>query len=174
MIAAAVFTLFVLAPDLRGAGDAPERERCDEARRGVVFYRGRAWEYAGRHDAARRATGHAERSPGCAYVRWAARRWRGHALRARAAYLTWLEQTYERWRCIHEHEGAWSSNTGNGYFGGIQMTIWFQRTYAPEFVARWGTADRWPVWAQLLAGERARISDGDFHQWGTAGMCGLA
>jgi hypothetical protein len=53
------------------------------------------------------------------------------------------------------------------------MTTWFQKTYGPEFYARWGTADRWPVWAQLEAAERAYRSDGDYGQWGTAPECGL-
>jgi hypothetical protein len=26
------------------------------------------------------------------------------------------------WECIHSGEGAWNSDTGNGYFGGLQMT----------------------------------------------------
>jgi hypothetical protein len=30
------------------------------------------------------------------------------------------------WLCIHSREGAWDANTGNGYFGGLQMTAgWF-------------------------------------------------
>jgi resuscitation-promoting factor RpfA len=30
---------------------------------------------------------------------------------------TWLAQA----RCVHAHEGPWSANTGNGYFGGFQF-----------------------------------------------------
>jgi hypothetical protein len=30
---------------------------------------------------------------------------------------TWLVQA----RCIHLKEGAWTANTGNGYFGGMQF-----------------------------------------------------
>ena len=26
------------------------------------------------------------------------------------------------WLCIHAREGAWNANTGNGYYGGLQMT----------------------------------------------------
>jgi hypothetical protein len=58
--------------------------------------------------------------------------------------------------CIHLHEGAWNSNTGNGFYGGLQMDYGFQRTYGAEFLARYGTADRWPVWAQVIAARRAR------------------
>ena len=109
-----------------------------------------------------------------------ARLMRSKARAARKAYERWeaerrvrYRQLYEKWRCIHEHEGAWNSNTGNGYYGGLQMTRWFQQTYGPEFYRRWGLAHRWPVWAQLEAAERAYQSDGDYGQWGTASRCGL-
>jgi hypothetical protein len=37
---------------------------------------------------------------------------------ARSGYSeAWLAQA----RCIHVKEGAWSANTGNGYFGGFQF-----------------------------------------------------
>lgn len=26
------------------------------------------------------------------------------------------------WLCIHSREGAWTAQTGNGYYGGLQMT----------------------------------------------------
>ena len=29
----------------------------------------------------------------------------------------WLAQA----QCIHRHEGSWTANTGNGYFGGMQF-----------------------------------------------------
>jgi hypothetical protein len=29
---------------------------------------------------------------------------------------------YALWECIHSGEGAWDSQTGNGYYGGLQMT----------------------------------------------------
>jgi hypothetical protein len=28
---------------------------------------------------------------------------------------------YSGWVCIHRQEGAWNSNTGNGFYGGLQM-----------------------------------------------------
>jgi hypothetical protein len=31
--------------------------------------------------------------------------------------LHWLAQA----QCIHRHEGPWTANTGNGYFGGMQF-----------------------------------------------------
>jgi CubicO group peptidase (beta-lactamase class C family) len=29
---------------------------------------------------------------------------------------------YAGWMCIHDREGAWNSDTGNGYHGGLQMS----------------------------------------------------
>jgi hypothetical protein len=81
--------------------------------------------------------------------------------------------------CIHRYEGAWNSNTGNGYYGGLQMDLGFQRTYGPEFISRWGTADNWPVWAQVTAARRARDGYAGYGARGygpwpnTARSCGL-
>jgi len=76
--------------------------------------------------------------------------------------------------CIHRYEGAWDSNTGNGYYGGLQMDRRFQSLYGKEFVARWGTADNWPAWAQLQVAVRAYRSGRGFYPWpNTARACGL-
>jgi hypothetical protein len=76
--------------------------------------------------------------------------------------------------CIHRYEGAWTANTGNGYYGGLQMDVAFMRTYGSDFVDRWGTADNWPVWAQLRAALRAHHSGRGFSPWpATARACGL-
>lgn len=76
--------------------------------------------------------------------------------------------------CIHGYEGSWSANTGNGYYGGLQMDLSFQGLYGPEFVTRWGTADHWPAWAQIRAAVRAYQSGRGFGPWpNTARICGL-
>ena len=54
----------------------------------------------------------------------------------------WLERAF---LCVHAGEGAWSSNTGNGYHGGLQMDWSFMRSYGPEFVRAWGGAENWPI-----------------------------
>jgi hypothetical protein len=77
------------------------------------------------------------------------------------------------WLCIHRLEGGWSSNTGNGYYGGLQMNLGFQRTYAPWLVQRKGTADRWTPLEQMWTAEKAARSRG-FYPWpNTARYCGL-
>ena len=76
--------------------------------------------------------------------------------------------------CIHHYEGAWNANTGNGYYGGLQMDLTFQGNYGADFLRRWGTADTWPVWAQLQAAVRAYQSGRGFYPWpNTARACGL-
>jgi hypothetical protein len=62
----------------------------------------------------------------------------------------WLAQA----TAVHSCEGAWNANTGNGYYGGMQMDMNFMSAYGGEFLARWGTADNWPIWAQLTAAYR--------------------
>jgi hypothetical protein len=76
--------------------------------------------------------------------------------------------------CIHHYEGAWNANTGNGYYGGLQMDLSFQGLYGADFLRRWGTADNWPPWAQLRAAVRAYQSGRGFYPWpNTARACGL-
>ncbi|HEV7640610.1 MAG TPA: hypothetical protein VGO39_07085 [Gaiellaceae bacterium] len=83
----------------------------------------------------------------------------------------WLSDSF---LCIHHYEGAWSANTGNGYYGGLQMDLSFQASYGADFLRRWGTAEAWPVWAQLQAAARAYQSGRGFSPWpNTARACGL-
>ena len=79
-----------------------------------------------------------------------------------------------QWLCIHRYEGAWTSNTGNGYYGGLQMNLSFQRAYAPSLLRRKGTADRWTPLEQMWTAERAHQSGRGFYPWpNTARYCGL-
>jgi hypothetical protein len=81
---------------------------------------------------------------------------------------------YNGFMCIHHYEGAWNASTGNGYYGGLQMDRRFQSLYGSDFVERWGTADNWPTWAQLLVSVRAYRSGRGFYPWpNTARACGL-
>ncbi|MGH3004073.1 MAG: hypothetical protein ACRDM1_15650 [Gaiellaceae bacterium] len=77
-------------------------------------------------------------------------------------------------RCIHGYEGDWTANTGNGYYGGLQMDGSFMDQYGSDFERRWGTADNWPAWAQIEASARAYRSGRGFWPWpNTARACGL-
>jgi len=83
----------------------------------------------------------------------------------------WLERAFG---CIHVGEGSWGSDTGNSYYGGLQMDMGFQRTYAPWALAAFGTADRWPISVQIATAIRAYVSGRGFSPWpNTARACGL-
>jgi len=83
----------------------------------------------------------------------------------------WLAQA----RCIHLKEGPWRANTGNGYFGGLQMSLRFQRVLAPELVRRKGTADNWTAIEQMWVAERAVRRGYGFTPWPrSARVCGVA
>jgi len=82
------------------------------------------------------------------------------------------------WLCIHRYERhpqqGWATRTGNGFFGGLQMTVAFQRTYGRELFQRKGTADNWAPIEQIWVAERAYRSGRGFTPWpNTARVCGL-
>jgi hypothetical protein len=84
---------------------------------------------------------------------------------------SWLVNAF--W-CIHRYEGAWNAHTGNGYYGGLQFDYSFMRSYGREFLARYGTADRWPPGVQIHVAIRAYLSGRGFYPWPlTARRCGL-
>ena len=82
------------------------------------------------------------------------------------------------WLCIHRHERhpaqGWRTRTGNGYYGGLQMDISFQRTYGGWLLRQKGTANNWTSLEQIWVAERAYRSGRGFHPWpNTARYCGL-
>ena len=78
------------------------------------------------------------------------------------------------WYCIHRYEGSWRSANGNGYYGGLQMNLEFQRSYGRGLLGRKGTADHWTPLEQIWTAERARRSGRGFYPWpNTARFCGL-
>ena len=100
----------------------------------------------------------------------------------------WLRRAYRAWRqaqnpphktgflCIFSHEkGAdrWQTNTGNGYYGGLQMDLGFQRTYGWELLRKKGTANNWTWLEQIWVAERAHRSRGYYPWPNTARYCGL-
>jgi hypothetical protein len=76
--------------------------------------------------------------------------------------------------CIHKFEAPWAARTGNGYYGGLQMDMEFQRAYGSEFLAAFGTADNWPPAIQITVAVRAYLSGRGFGPWpNTRRLCGL-
>jgi hypothetical protein len=97
--------------------------------------------------------------------------WRSRALQARRQALNPPHR--RQWLCIHRYEAAWHAHTGNGYYGGLQMGLTFQRFYAARLLRRKGTADRWTPLEQMWVAERAHRDSG-FWPWpNTARLCGL-
>lgn len=112
-----------------------------------------------------------------------------------AAYRAWLRDLWRRraataqrraerpphrsaWLCIHRHERhpeqGWATRTGNGFYGGLQMDLAFQRRYGPHLLRTKGTADRWSPLEQMWVAERAYRSGRGFYPWpNTARSCGL-
>ena len=77
------------------------------------------------------------------------------------------------WLCIHHYEGSWT-DPNPPYYGGLQMDVQFQRTYAPMIFRMKGTADHWTPLEQMWAAERAHRSGRGFFPWpNTARYCGL-
>ncbi len=107
------------------------------------------------------------------FRRDAVRLWRQ---RARRAYRQAHDPPHHAaWLCIHRYEGPWTANTGNGYYGGLQMDMTFQRTYGSELLRRKGAAHRWRPIEQIWVAVRAHRSGRGFHPWpNTARRCGLS
>lgn len=83
-------------------------------------------------------------------------------------------------RCIARHEGWWTSNTGNGYYGRFQANQDFAHAYGRHYGKRvsyvrfWdGMPHLWPRWAQIHMARHGWKARG-FTPWPTtARICGL-
>lgn len=116
------------------------------------------------------------RTPDPSYRIWVRNLWKKRA----AAALRQAQNPPRRaaWMCIHRYERdpsqGWATRTGNGYYGGLQMDISFQRAYGPELLRRKGTANNWTAYEQMWVAERAYRSGRGFYPWpNTARYCGL-
>ena len=77
----------------------------------------------------------------------------------------WLPQAV----CVHEHEGAWNDNTGNGYYGGMQFTLGTWRSVGGS-----GQPDRATPREQLYRAWLVWKRDGgSWREWSSRIPCGL-
>ena len=91
----------------------------------------------------------------------------------REAQLTTIRLTLA-FACIHRFEGAWDANTGNGYYGGLQMDATFERQYGAALLRRFGHANHWPAADQVAVAIRAFKSGRGFGPWPqTRRSCGV-
>jgi hypothetical protein len=90
------------------------------------------------------------------------------------AYTTAIHPPHRgAWVCIHRYEGSWH-DSGDPYWGGLQMDRGFMARYAPGYLLRRGFADRWTPLEQMWVAERAYRGGRRFYPWpSTARMCGL-
>jgi hypothetical protein len=117
--------------------------------------------------------GYAEDDPSLKFKLWVRDLWRSRATLAKKRFTAGPTHRRE-WMCIHHYEGSWTARTGNGYYGGLQMDLAFQRTYAPKLLRKKGTADRWTPLEQMWVAEKAHRSGRGFYPWpNTARYCGL-
>jgi Transglycosylase-like domain len=110
------------------------------------------------------------------YLDWLEGVWKGRAHRARRKAAR--PPHMSAWLCIHRYERhpgqGWATETGNGYYGGLQMNLGFQRRYGSDLLRRKGTADRWTRLEQMWVAERAHRAGRGFYPWpNTARACGL-
>jgi hypothetical protein len=105
------------------------------------------------------------------YRLWLRDAWRTRAERAR--HRAHHPPHLTEWRCIHRWEGSWT-DPDSPYYGGLQMDLSFQRTYAPGLLRRKGTANHWAPFEQMWVAERALQAGRGFYPWPlTARRCGL-
>jgi len=74
--------------------------------------------------------------------------------------------------CIHRFEGSWT-DTGEPYYGGLQMDRSFQESYGDWLYRTKGTADHWTPLEQIWTAEKALRSRGYWPWPNTARFCGL-
>jgi hypothetical protein len=114
----------------------------------------------------------AERSRSESFRRFVLEHWRREEARARRAALN--PPRLAAWLCIHRLEGPWNARTGNGYYGGLQMDLAFQRRWGSDLLRTRGTANRWRPIEQIWVAVRAYRSGLGFAPWpNTARSCGL-
>ena len=139
----------------------------------IHHYRRTTWRWQSVMGAHRtRANRAAEKDPSRKFKLWVRSLWKHRAKRARRRAVHPPHKP--AWLCIHRYEGAWNSATGNGYYGGLQMDVSFQRTYGPRLLRTKGTANNWTPLEQMWVAEKAHRSGRGFYPWpNTARACGL-
>ena len=143
----------------------------------INAYRTQTWRWQKLMSKPRTPTLYSERrSRDRNYLIWVRDLWKRRAVRA--ARLAQNPPHRNAWMCIHRYERhpnqGWATQTGNGYYGGLQMDISFQRAYGRELLRRKGTADNWSAAEQMWVAERAYRSGRGFYPWpNTARSCGL-
>jgi hypothetical protein len=105
------------------------------------------------------------RLPASLYSERALRFWRARMQRARR--IAAHPPHRRAWLCIHRYEGSWW-DSGDAYWGGLQMDRSFMRIYATSRLLGRGWANRWTPLEQMWVAERAHRSGRGFYPWPNA------
>lgn len=114
----------------------------------------------------------------CAYAKWVRDFWKWMHNRRTSEYQHWKKQReisspswlVSAFMCIHHYEGAWNSNTGNGYYGGLQFGWSEWQRFGGRYASRADLATP----AQQIAAGIAYYNVSGFSPWpNTAAACGL-
>jgi len=175
LLLAGVVAMALAALIQSGSADASTKRATIVAQ--VDDFRSETWKLQRLMGKPRTPTSYTERTTRSdAYRAWVRDLWRNRlvTVRKKAANPPHRSQ----WLCIQRYEShpaqGWRTRTGNGFYGGLQMNLAFQRTYGPELLRAKGTADRWSPIEQMWVAERAHRSGRGFHPWpNTARYCGL-
>ena len=168
-LAAVTLAFTALAAEAPAATESPSARVLEKIRK----FRAETWRWQRLMNVRRSPTQYAaERSKSIEFRRFVLSIWRERAARMRRAAMN--PPRLRAWLCIHRHEGPWNANTGNGYYGGLQMDMTFQRQYGAFLLRKKGPAHRWRPIEQIWVAERAYRSGRGFYPWpNTARMCGL-
>lgn len=109
-------------------------------RHAISWARGRTWHWQDVARVDRAPTIRGAAGPhSVGYLHWIEKRWNRRRLRAydRAHLSTSTGAVAHEslWLCIHRGEGAWDDNTGNGYYGGLQMTSGWGGVARPDLLS---------------------------------------
>ena len=165
----------VRANDAPGAASRPATAQPDaQILEDIHVYRSQTWRYQTLMGAPRTPySGEAETDPSMTFKLWVRDLWRSRKEQVKKRFAAGPPHRRE-WQCIHHFEGSWTARTGNGYYGGLQMDITFQRTYAAKLLGKKGTANHWTPLEQMWVAEKAHRSGRGFYPWpNTARYCGL-
>ena len=165
-----------LSASARSAGDGPRSRASADLVDRIDRWRERTWYWQRLMGRPRYPTDYLERTErSLAYREWALELWRSRAVRAKRRALE--PPHHGAWLCLYRHEShpdqGWRTNTGNGYYGGLQMDIAFQRRYGGWLLRRKGLAHRWTWVEQIWVAERARRVQGWYAWPNAARSCGL-
>jgi hypothetical protein len=160
----------------RAATDEPLTESGAELLPKIDFWRRRTWYWQHVIGQARWPTRYLERTtPNLAFRQWVLGLWRGRADRARTRALR--PPNRDLWLCIYRYEHdptqGWRTYTGNGFYGGLQLDLTFQRRYGLWLLRKKGPAHRWTAIEQIWVAERGRRVQGWYAWPNAASACGL-